>query len=244
MPVYTYQGVARGGRRVNGERIAPSKQALHIVLRREQISPIRIQEKGKEIAIPSFGRRKVTAKDQAVFFRQFSVMIDAGLPLVQCLELIGGNQENPTFAHVLASVRSTVESGATLANAMRQHPKVFDELTTNMIEAGETGGILDIILQRLSTHIEKIVKLRAAVKSAAMYPCTIIGFTILIVFFLLWKIVPIFTNLFASLNATLPLPTVIVVRLSSFIGAFWYLILGFPVVLFIIYKQVDKTPKG
>ncbi len=244
MPTYTYQGVARGGQRVNGERIAPSKQALQIVLRREQISPTRIQEKGKEIAIPSFGSRKVTAKDQAVFFRQFSVMIDAGLPLVQCLELIGGNQENPAFARVLASVRSTVEGGSTLANAMRQHPKVFDDLTTNMIEAGETGGILDTILQRLSTHIEKIVKLRAAVKSASMYPITIISFTVLIVFFLLWKIVPIFTNLFASLNAKLPLPTIIVIRLSSFIGSFWYLLLGFPVVLFIVHRQVKKTPKG
>ncbi|MGH9535303.1 MAG: type II secretion system F family protein [Terriglobales bacterium] len=244
MPTYTFQGVARSGQRVAGERIAPSKQALQIVLRREQISPTRIQEKGKEIAIPAFGRRKVTSKDLAIFFRQFSVMIDAGLPLVQCLELIGGNQENPAFTHVLASVRTTVEGGSTLANAMRQHPKVFDDLTTNMVEAGETGGILDIILQRLASHIEKIVKLRAAVKSASMYPVTIIGFTVLIVFFLLWKIVPIFTNLFASLNATLPLPTVIVIRLSTFIGTFWYLILGFPLVLFIVHRQVKKTPKG
>ena len=244
MPTFTYQGTTRAGQRVTGERIAPNKQALQIVLRREQIQATRIQEKGKEIALPAFSRGRVTAKDLAVFFRQFSVMIDAGLPLVQCLELIGGNQENPAFGRALAAVRGTVEGGATLANAMRGHPKIFDELTTNMIEAGETGGILDTILQRLSVHIEKLVKLRAAVKSALIYPVTVIGFTVLIVFFLLWKIVPIFTNLFASLNATLPLPTVIVVRLSTFIGSFWYLILGSPIVLWLVFRQVKKTPKG
>lgn len=244
MPTFTYQGTTRSGQRVTGERIAPNKQALQIVLRREQIQATRIQQKGKEIALPSFSRGKVSPKDLAVFFRQFSVMIDAGLPLVQCLELIGGNQENPAFARSLGSVRGTVEGGATLANAMRQHPKVFDELTTNMIEAGETGGILDTILQRLSVHIEKIVKLRAAVKSALIYPVTVIGFTVLIVFFLLWKIVPIFTTLFASLNATLPLPTVIVIRLSSFIGSFWYLLLGSPIVVWLAIRQMRKTPKG
>ena len=129
-----------------------------------------IREKGKEFAMPTFGSGRVKTKDIAIFFRQFSVMIDAGLPLVQCLEILAANQENAAFQKTLTGVRTTVEGGATLANAMRQYPKVFDDLTTNMIEAGETGGILDIILQRLAIYVEKAVKLESAVKSALIYP--------------------------------------------------------------------------
>jgi type IV pilus assembly protein PilC len=244
MPVYTYQGKNREGKKVTGERTAPSKQALTFMLRREQVTPSNIREKGKELSVPTVGRGKVKTKELAIFFRQFSVMIDAGLPLVQCLELIGSNQENQAFSRILGQVRSTVESGSTVANAMRQFPKVFDDLTTNMIEAGETGGILDVILQRLSTYVEKAVKLKAAIKSALIYPTTVIGFAVIIIFFLLWKIVPIFTNLFASLNAQLPLPTRIVVSLSTFIGTFWWLILGSPVGLFFAIRAYRKTEEG
>ncbi len=246
MPVYTFQGTNRAGKKVAGERTAPSKQSLTQVLRREQITPNRIQEKGKEFALPFLGKKsaRVSTKDLAIFFRQFSVMIDAGLPLVQCIELIGGNQENAGFGKVLGEVRHTVEGGSTLANAMRQHPKVFDDLTTNMVEAGETGGILDLILQRMSIYVEKAVKLRAAVKSALVYPVTVIGFAVLIVFFLLWKIVPVFTNLFASLNAELPLPTRIVIALSTFIGNFWWLLLGSPILISFLTKRYYATPSG
>src|SRR4030095_7877525 len=153
---------------------------------------------------------KVATKDIAVFFRQFSVMIDAGLPLVQCLEILAANQENPTFQKTLTGVRTTVEGGATLANAMRQYPTVFDDLTTNMIEAGETGGILDIILQRLAIYVEKAVKLRAAIKSALIYPVSVISIAVLVVGCLLKFVVPIFINLFASMEVQLPLPTRIV----------------------------------
>ncbi len=131
--------------------------------------------------MPTFGSSKVKTKEIAVFFRQFSVMIDAGLPLVQCLEILAANQENPTFQKSLTAVRQTVEGGATLANAMRQQPNVFDDLTTNMIEAGETGGILDIILQRLAIYVEKAVKLRAAVKSALIYPVSVVSLAVIIV---------------------------------------------------------------
>src|SRR5262247_4763512 len=144
-------------------------------LRRERITPGSVREKGKEFSLPTFGSGKVGTKDIAIFFRQFSVTIDAGLPLVQCLEILGANQENPAFQKTLNGVRTTVEGGATLANAMRQYPKVFDDLTTNMIEAGETGGILDIILQRLAAYVEKAVKLRQAVKSALIYPVAVVG---------------------------------------------------------------------
>ena len=131
--------------------------------------------------MPTFGTGKVSVKEVAVFFRQFSVMIDAGLPLVQCLEILGANQENPSFQKTLLGVRTTVEGGATLANAMRQYPVVFDDLTTNMVEAGETGGILDIILQRMAIYVEKAVKLRSAVKSALIYPVAVVSLAVVIV---------------------------------------------------------------
>src|SRR6201994_3942930 len=154
MPVFTFTGTDPQGKKVAGERLADSKAAVTMQLRRERITPGAIKEKGKEFALPKLGTGKVATKDIAIFFRQFSVMIDAGLPLVQCLEILAANQENPSFQKTLTGVRTTVEGGATLANAMRQYPTVFDDLTTNMIEAGETGGILDIILQRFATPAE------------------------------------------------------------------------------------------
>src|ERR1043166_2651240 len=180
MPVFTFSGKNSAGEKVTGERSAPNKQVLALQLRREQITSSSIREKGKEFALPTFGTTKVKTKDIAIFFRQFSVMIDAGLPLVQCLEILAANQENSTFQKALTGVRTTVEGGSTLANAMRQYPKIFDDLPTNMIEASETGGILDIILQRLSTYVEKAVKLRAAVKSALIYPVAVISLAVLI----------------------------------------------------------------
>src|SRR5213075_1827709 len=180
--------------------------------------------KGKEFALPMFGSGKVKTKDIAIFFRQFSVMIDAGLPLVQCLEILAANQENPAFQKTLTGVRTTVEGGATLANAMRQYPVVFDDLTTNMVEAGETGGILDVILQRLATYVEKAVKLKSAVKSALIYPVSVISIACLVVGCLLKFVVPIFANMFVSMGVDLPLPTKIVIGLSNFVGRFWWLI--------------------
>ncbi len=175
MPVFTFSGKDASGQKIAGERIAANKQSLAQALRRERITPGAIREKGKEFSMPTFGTAKVKTKDIAIFFRQFSVMIDAGLPLVQCLEILAANQENPSFQKTLTGVRTTVEGGATLANAMRQYPVVFDDLTTNMIEAGETGGILDVILQRLATYVEKAVRLKAAVKSALIYPIAVVG---------------------------------------------------------------------
>ncbi|HEX2979164.1 MAG TPA: type II secretion system F family protein, partial [Anaerolineaceae bacterium] len=159
MPVFTYIGKDASGKKVSGERAAENKQVLSMQLRRERIMVAGIKEKGKEFALPTLGRQKVSSKDLAIFFRQFSVMIDAGLPLVQCLEILASNQESPFFQKTLTSVRSSVEGGSTLASALKSHPKVFDDLTVNMIDAGETGGILDTILQRLATYVEKIVKM-------------------------------------------------------------------------------------
>src|SRR6476619_3941357 len=244
MPVFTFSGKNESGQKVTGERNAVNKQALTSQLRRERITPGPIREKGKEFAMPSLGMNKVKTKDIAIFFRQFSVMIDAGLPLVQCLEILGANQENQTFQKTLLGVRQTVEGGATLANAMRQFPKVFDDLTTNMMEAGETGGILDIILQRLAAYVEKAVKLRSAVKSALIYPVAVVSMAFLVVGALLKWVVPIFSNLFAGLGVTLPLPTRIVMGLSAFVGQFWwFFFIGMFGVVFGV-KYIRKDPRG
>src|SRR5947209_10586467 len=244
MPVFTFSGKDAAGQKIAGERNAANKQTLAAQLRRERITPGAIREKGKEFALPTFGSGKVKTKDIAIFFRQFSVMIDAGLPLVQCLEILGANQENPTFQKTLTGVRTPVEGGATLANAMRQYPNVFDDLSTNMIEAGETGGILDIILQRLATYVEKAVRLRGAVKSALIYPVSVMSIAILIVGALLKWVVPIFANLFAGLGVTLPLPTRVVMGLSAFVGHFWWFFIIGCVGMVFGTKQIRKHPKG
>jgi type IV pilus assembly protein PilC len=244
MPVFTFSGKDAAGQKINGERTSPNKQTLAAQLRRERITPGSIREKGKEFSLPTFGSSKVKTKEIAIFFRQFSVMIDAGLPLVQCLEILAANQENPTFQKTLTGIRTTVEGGSTLANAMRQFPNVFDDLSTNMIEAGETGGILDIILQRLAVYVEKAVKLRAAVKSALIYPVSVVGIAVLIVGALLKWVVPIFANLFAGLGVTLPLPTRIVMGLSAFVGHFWWFFIVGAVGLVFGLKQIRKHPKG
>jgi type IV pilus assembly protein PilC len=244
MPVFTFSGKNAAGEKVSGERTAPNKQVLTNQLRRERITPAAVREKGKEFALPTFGSTKVKTKDIAIFFRQFSVMIDAGLPLVQCLEILAANQENPTFQKTLTGVRTTVEGGATLANAMKQYPKIFDDLSTNMIEAGETGGILDIILQRLALYVEKAVKLRAAVKSALIYPVSVVSLAFLIVGALLKWVVPIFSNLFTGLGVALPLPTRITMGLSAFVGHFWWFFIVGIVGLIFGIKQVRKDPKG
>src|SRR6185312_15103616 len=244
MPVFTFSGKDASGHKVSGERNAANKQILAVQLRKEQITAGAIREKGKEFSLPTFGTTKVKTKDVAIFFRQFSVMIDAGLPLVQCLEILAANQENPTFQKTLTGVRTTVEGGATLANAMRQYPVVFDDLTTNMIEAGETGGILDVILQRLATYVEKAVRLRAAVKSALIYPIAVVSMAVLIVGALLKWVVPIFANLFTGLGVNLPLPTRIVMGLSAFVGQFWWFFFIFLGGLVFGLKWVRKDPKG
>ena len=244
MPVFTFSGKDASGQKISGERVAPNKQALGQQLRRERITPGAIREKGKEFVMPTFGSSRVKVKDIAIFFRQFSVMIDAGLPLVQCLEILAANQESQTFQKTLTGVRTTVEGGATLANAMRQYPAAFDDLTTNMIEAGETGGILDVILQRLATYVEKAVRLKSAVKSALIYPVAVISIATLIVGALLKWVVPIFANLFSGLGVALPLPTRIVMGLSGFVQSFWWVVIAVSVGLVFGVKYIRKHPRG
>ena len=224
MPVYVYRGTNRTGSAVSGEQAANNKNELLNLLKRQQIKVSRLSEKGKEFNFPTF-KAGVKPKDLAVFTRQFSVMIDAGLPLVQCLEILAGQQENKTFESVLTATRASVEGGATLSGAMRQHDKVFDALYVNLVEAGEAGGILDTILQRLASYIEKNVKLKRAVKSALVYPVAVLGVAAGVITLLLWKVVPIFGTLFLGLGVDLPLPTRIVIGLSNFVGSIFGLMI-------------------
>src|ERR1700683_4286056 len=244
MPVFTYKGINRMGTKVTGEREAESKAALQAILRRENINVNKLSEKGKEFNIPTFGSG-VDQKELAIFTRQFSVMIDAGLPLVQCLEILAGQQDNKTFQKILNSVRASVEGGATLSASMKQHEKVFDALYYNMVEAGETGGILDTILQRLSLYIEKNVKLKRAVKSAMIYPVAVLGIAGSVIILLLWKVVPVLLTLFNGLGVDLPLPTRIVIMMSNFIGSIYgLLILVFFVGIIFALKFWYGTPQG
>jgi type IV pilus assembly protein PilC len=217
MPAFVWKGKTRDGKVVSGERVAENKEAVTALLRRDQILVSSVKEKGREVSLPKFGGG-VPPKELAVFVRQFSVMIDAGLPLVQCLEILGSQQENKTFAKILQQTRMDVEGGATLADAMRKHPKAFDELFTNMIAAGEAGGILDTILKRLATYIEKAVKLKAQVKGAMVYPVAVISIAGLVISVILWKVIPTFAAMFAGLGAELPLPTRIVIAMSKWFG--------------------------
>jgi type IV pilus assembly protein PilC len=224
MPVYTYRGTNRAGVSISGELAATNKTELTAILRRQQINITKMSEKGREFNLPTFGAG-VNSKELAIFTRQFSVMIDAGLPLVQCLEILANQQDNKTFQKVLTGTRASVEGGATLSVSMKQYPKVFDALYVNMVEAGETGGILDTILHRLSTYIEKNVKLKRAVKSALVYPIGVLSVAGAVIVLLLWKVVPIFATLFVGLGVDLPLPTRIVIGLSNFIGSIFGLLI-------------------
>ena len=195
-----------------------------------------------ETKTPKIG--KVKAKDLAIFTRQFSVMIDAGLPLVQCLEILASQQESKNFTAALRGVRESVESGSTLANALRLYPKIFDDLYTNMVEAGEAGGILDGILRRLSSYIEKAVKLKRAVQSALIYPVAVLLIAGGVIMLLLWKVVPIFATLFTGLGAELPLPTRIVIGLSHIVGSFAWMVIAGSFGLSYALKRYYATPNG
>jgi type IV pilus assembly protein PilC len=229
MPTYVFKGRNRLNEVVGGERIAENREALRQLLRREQVTLTSVKEKGREIGIPKLGgKKKVKAKDLSIFTRQFSVMIDAGLPLVQCLEILAQQQENKYFQQVLMQVRQDVEEGSTLATAMSRHPKVFDQLYSNMVEAGETGGILDLILQRLSTFIEKIVKLKRDVVSAMIYPSAVVVMAVGAVAVIMIFVIPQFQNIFLGLlgpGEQLPLPTRIVVGISNFLAGWGGLII-------------------
>lgn len=249
MPTFVFKGRNRLNEMVSGEREAASQDDLRALLRREQIVMTQASEKGREISLPKLGRgKKVKASELAVFTRQFSVMIDAGLPLVSCLDILAQQQQNAFFKDVLNQVRQNVEEGATLATSLSKHPKVFDSLFVHMIEAGEAGGVLDLILQRLSTLIEKVVKLKRNIISASIYPAAVVLVAVGAVATIMVVVIPQFETIFIGLlgpGEALPLPTRIVMLISNFLAGWGGLItlasiIGGSIGLSAYYK----TPKG
>ena len=244
MPTFSFKGRTRQGENVAGERTADSRQALAIALRREQIFMLDAEEKKAGGGLKFEFGGNPTPKDLAVFTRQFSVMIDSGVPLVQCLEILAETQENKKFAASINGVRKEVESGNNLAQSMKMHPRIFDDLYTNMVAAGEAGGILDTIFQRLSVYIEKAVKLKRAVQSAMVYPIAVVLIAAGVISLILWKVVPAFTELFTSMQVNLPLPTRIVIGASRFVGSFGiFIIIGLGI-LGALFRSYYRTPNG
>lgn len=248
MPTFVFKGRNRFNEVISGERMAPNRAALEMMLRREQVILTNAREKGKEIALPKLGGgRKVPSKDLAIFTRQFSVMIDAGLPLVQCLDLLGQQQENKTFRQVLDQVRSDVEAGMTLSDAAAKHPKVFEPLFVNMLAAGEAGGILDIVLQRLAVYIEKMVKLKSDVKAALVYPTSVIVISLGVISVIMIWVIPSFRKIFEAMvgpGEALPLPTEIVVGISGFMASYWWLLLLLIGMIVAAIKAYYRTEGG
>jgi type IV pilus assembly protein PilC len=251
MANFAYSGRTRGGETVSGERMADTMDAAVAALRREQILVTRItpakpraEEKEKAKAGGGKTNKTVAAKNLAVFTRQFSVMIDAGLPLVQCLDILGNQEEDKNFAEVILQTRSAVEGGAALADAMRKFPNTFDPLYTNMIAAGEAGGILDTILKRLAVYIEKAVKLKGQVKSAMIYPVAVIVIAAAVVGVILWKVIPTFAAMFAGLGAQLPLPTRVVIALSNNLVKYGIFVVPGLGLLGYVIRQYYKTDGG
>lgn len=249
MPTFLWEGKNAAGKKVSGEIEARDLQAVFNVLKGQRIIPTanRIREKGKglemEIKIPGFGP-KVKGKDVVIFTRQFATMIDSGLPLVQALDILAKQHDNLAFKKVLNGVKETVETGGTLAEGMVKHPKAFDELYCNMIQAGENGGILDIILERLSIHMEKAMKLKREIKTAMIYPAVVIAAAVIVTTVLLVFVIPTFADLFQEFGSALPLPTQIVINLSNFVIANGLLISGSIAALATLFFRFMKTPRG
>lgn len=249
MTVFVYEGRDDSGKKVSGELEAKDVQAAFNILKSRKITPDskKIKEKNKglnvEIKIPGFGP-KVKGKDVVIFTRQFATMIDAGLPIVQGLDILGKQAENPAFKKVLFQTKDVVETGGTLAEGLKKNPKVFDDLFTNMIDAGEKGGILDIILERLSLYLEKSMKLKREIKSAMIYPSVVIGAAFIVSSILLIFVIPTFAEMFADFGAALPLPTQIVMSISNFFVNYWYLIFGSIGGLIFFFKRFAATPRG
>ncbi len=227
MAVFAFSGRTRTGQTISGEMEAPSREAVVAQLRRQQVLATSIKPKARDIqiSIPGFGA-KANEKDLAIITRQLATMIDAGLPLVQCLDILAQQQEKKFLKSTLQDIRQDVEGGSTFSAALKKHPKVFSGLYTNMVEAGEAGGILDTILNRLAAYIEKAMTLKKRVKTAMFYPATIVSVALVVVTFLLMYVIPTFEQLFAGFGASLPLPTVIVLKLSNFVQAYILFIIG------------------
>jgi len=249
MAVFRWQGVSPRGETIGGEMEAPTRDAVLARLRAQRIQPLpaKIKERGKgldrDINIPGFGE-SIKTKDVVVFTRQLGTMIDAGLPIVQCLDILAAQTDNKKFRGIIRQLKDDVESGSTFTEALKKHPKIFDDLFVNMISAGEIGGILDNILQRLSQYMEKAMKLKAKIKGAMIYPATIITVAVGVTCVLLVWVIPVFAELFSSFGQELPGPTQFVINLSNFTIAYFPYIVGVVVAIAITLRQMYKTESG
>jgi type IV pilus assembly protein PilC len=245
MAKFMWEGRTRVGGTMTGEIEAPNEAFVIAQLRRQQIVPVKIKNKPRDLGLRIPGRGgKVSRRDLAIFTRQFATMIDAGLPLVQCLDILGMQQENQAFKQVILKVKDDVESGSTFADALEKHPKVFDELFVNLVSAGEVGGILDTILARLAAYIEKAMKLAKQVKSAMVYPSTILAVALIVTTVLLLYVIPIFGQMFQDFGAALPAPTMIVLALSAYTRKYFLLILVLLVLLVLGIRWYYKQEGG
>ncbi len=247
MPKFSYAGRGKDGKKTKGDIEAASESAAVVVLRRQGIQANKVKAAGKgldmEINI-GFLQPKITTKDIVVFTRQFATMIDAGLPLVQCLDILSSQQENKTFKTILTQVKEDVESGSTFADALKKHPKAFNDLYVNLVAAGEVGGILDTILNRLAAYIEKALKLKKQVKSAMTYPTTIIGIAFVVIAVILIFVIPAFEKMFADFGGALPMPTQVVINISNFLQDYILVIIGSVVLAVFIFKKFYASEKG
>jgi len=244
MAVYIWRGKNRYGDVVGGERVAESIEDLTRTLQRDQIAIISIKPKRAMPAIPFLKREKVKLKELSFFSRQLSVLIDAELPLIQSLGLLAEQQKNKYFARVITEVKEDVEAGAALNQALRKHPKVFDDLYCNLVASGEQSGSLDTMLRRLADYQESMLKLRAKVKQAMIYPTAIVAFAIIVAIFMLWKIIPVFGGIYQELGAQLPGLTAAVLGLSNFVSDYIVFIVVGLIAIIVLYRQWSKTPAG
>lgn len=245
MPVYSWKARTRTGQTMKGEMEAEAIGLVHTQLRSKGLFPLMVKAKASsiEIKIPGFGG-KVTDKDLVIFTRQFAVMIDAGLPLVQCLEILSKQSENKLLATTVDKIRADVEAGDTFAGALRKHPKVFEDLYVNMVEAGESGGILDTILNRLSSYMEKSMNLKKKIKSAMVYPASIVFIAFVVIVFLLIFVIPVFAKMFEGYGAALPAPTQFLIDLSNLMKKYFPIVIVLLIALVIGYKRFNKTETG
>jgi type IV pilus assembly protein PilC len=246
MDVYVWEGRSRKGTMERGEISAANEAAVRLALRRQQIQAIKIEAKPKDL-LQGFKfrrRKKVKEKDIVVFTRQFATMIDAGLPLVQCLDILGSQQDNTTLKEVLLKVKGDVEAGSTFADALRKHPVVFNELYCNLVTAGETGGILDTILNRLAAYIEKSMNLKKKVKGAMVYPVAVLAIAVVVVIGMLVFVIPVFQKMFADMGGTLPAFTQMVINMSDFMRRYFLLVGAVLVALYIGFQRYYKTESG
>ena len=245
MPDFVWKGVNKKGKKKKGEMDAENENIVRLTLKRQGIDPTKIKPKPKDLFENiKFLQPRVGEKDIVVMTRQFATMIDAGLPLVQCLEILYSQQENRTFKKILKEIKEAVEEGSTFADALKQHPEVFDDLFVNLVAAGEVGGILDIILNRLAAYIEKAAKLKRKVKGAMTYPIVVMVIAVLVVAIILIFVIPVFQSMFADFGKALPVPTQIVVKISDFVKSYVLYMIVALVVLVFAYKRFYKTERG